>query len=98
MTRDQPSTNASPSSRPNATNTKSMPALDPVTFSVIWGGLLSTAASWALVRFVFDAPFSVPAGPLAALCGGVAAMAVVVGLLQERGVLRRPALEVLRTE
>jgi N-methylhydantoinase B len=44
MTRDQPSTNASPSSRPNATNTKSMPALDPVTFSVIWGGLLSTAA------------------------------------------------------
>jgi len=35
---------------------------------------------------------------LLALCAGVAALAVTVGLLQERGILARPALEILRAE
>ena len=41
--RDEPSTNARRRRAPTH-STKPMPAIDPVTFSVIWGGLISTAA------------------------------------------------------
>jgi putative ABC transport system permease protein len=60
--------------------------------------LLSAAAAWALVRFGFDAAFALPVPALLALAGGVVALTVVVGLLGSVEVLRRPPLEVLRTE
>ena len=60
--------------------------------------LLSAAAAWALVRFGFDAGFALPVPALLALAGGVVALTVVVGLLGSAEVLRRPPLEVLRTE
>ncbi len=60
--------------------------------------LLSAAAAWALVRFGFDAGFALPVPTLLALAGGVVALTVVVGLLGSAEVLRRPPLEVLRTE
>lgn len=59
---------------------------------------LSVAAGWALARFLFDSPFSVPAAPLAVLVGVVALGAVAVGLLNSLDAVRRPPLEVLRSE
>jgi putative ABC transport system permease protein len=59
---------------------------------------LSTAAAWALVRYLFEAPFVLPAPPLLAMAAGVVALAVAVGLLSSAEALRRPPLEVLRWE
>jgi putative ABC transport system permease protein len=60
--------------------------------------VLSTAAAWALARWVFEDTFAVPAGPLAGLTLGVVALTVVVGLVNSREVIRRTPLEILRQE
>ena len=60
--------------------------------------LLSAAAAWALVRFAFDSRFALPLPSLLALAAGVVALTIVVGLLGSIEVLRRPPLEVLRSE
>ncbi|HXK10748.1 MAG TPA: FtsX-like permease family protein [Vicinamibacteria bacterium] len=60
--------------------------------------LLSTAAGWALVRFVFDQPFAVPGPGLFGLLVSVLALTLAVGLAGSTEVWRRPPLEVLRAE
>jgi len=60
--------------------------------------LLSLAASWALVRFVFEGRFELPGAGLAALVLAVVALTVAVGLAGSTEVWRRPPLEVLRAE
>jgi putative ABC transport system permease protein len=60
--------------------------------------LLSTLAGFALVRFVFDGRFSVPAPAMLALVLGVMVLTVVVGLAGSTEAWRRPPLEVLRAE
>jgi putative ABC transport system permease protein len=60
--------------------------------------LLSTAAGWALVRFVFGGSFSLPGPELLALLLGVLGLTLVVGLAGSTEVWRRPPLEVLRAE
>jgi putative ABC transport system permease protein len=59
---------------------------------------LAALASWAVVRYFFEAPFILPAPPLLALGLGVVALAVAVGLVSSADVFRRPPLEVLRWE
>jgi putative ABC transport system permease protein len=60
--------------------------------------LLATAAGWALVRFVFEGSFALPAAELAALVASVVALTIVVGLGGSTEVWRRPPLEVLRAD
>jgi putative ABC transport system permease protein len=60
--------------------------------------LLSTAAGWALVRFVFDQPFALPGPQLLGLLLTVLALTLAVGLAGSTEVWRRPPLEVLRGE
>ncbi len=60
--------------------------------------LLASAASWALVRFVFDGAFALPALELLALSLAVLLLTVAVGLAGSTEVWRRPPLEVLRAE
>ena len=60
--------------------------------------LLSTAAGWALVLFVFDGTFALPGLGLLALLALVLVLTVVVGLAGSTEVWRRPPLEVLRAE
>jgi putative ABC transport system permease protein len=60
--------------------------------------LLSTAAGWALVRFVFGGSFSLPGPELLALLLSVLGLTLVVGLAGSTEVWRRPPLEVLRGE
>jgi putative ABC transport system permease protein len=59
---------------------------------------LSTAAGWALVRFLFDGSFALPGPDLLALLALVLALTVLVGLAGSTEVWRRPPLEVLRAE
>jgi putative ABC transport system permease protein len=60
--------------------------------------VLSSAAAWALAKWVFEGRFSPQPIPLAALVLGVVALTVVVGLANSREVIRRTPLEVLRGE
>jgi putative ABC transport system permease protein len=68
------------------------------TLAALVALLLATASGWALTRFVFDGRFTLPVGPFAVLGLSVVALTVAVGLVNSREVLRRPPLEVLRSE
>lgn len=67
-------------------------------FGALTGAALAMAANVALARFVFAAPPAFPAGLLAGAVAGVAALAVLTGLLSGRGLTRQPPLAVLRQE
>ena len=60
------------------------------------GLLLASIAGWALTTFFFELQFVLPVLPLMGLWISVAGLAVVVGLVNSRDLLRRPPLAVLR--
>lgn len=60
------------------------------------GAGLAAGAGWALMRFFFEIPFRLPAGELAGLTLGAAALTATVGLLNSRPALDRAPLAVLR--
>src|SRR6185369_157383 len=62
------------------------------------GIALAVAAQWSLITFVFKAEFAVPWAHLGVAVVANLILAVGVGLLASRNVLRRPPLEVLRAE
>ena len=57
---------------------------------------LSVGGGWAMMRFVFDVTFRLPAAPLLAVLAVTAALVAVVGIAASREVFRRTAVEVLR--
>jgi putative ABC transport system permease protein len=59
---------------------------------------LSLAAGWGLVRFVFQASFTIPAGALLLLALAMVILTVIVGIGGSLEVLRKPPLEALRAE
>jgi putative ABC transport system permease protein len=59
---------------------------------------LSLLGGWALLHFLFEAPFAVPAAPLFAFSAGVVALTATIGLWSARDVFARPPLEALRAE
>ena len=67
-------------------------------FSAISGLLLSLISSWALAKFVFHTPLAVPFFPLVLTIIAVIFLTILLGLLNSRGVVNRPPLEVLRAE
>jgi putative ABC transport system permease protein len=62
------------------------------------GGVLAVAASWALARFVFEAPLTWAPGALGIVVVAVPALTAGVGLLGSRNLYARPPMEVLRAE
>jgi putative ABC transport system permease protein len=68
------------------------------TLAAVVALLLATASGWALTRFVFDGRFTLPVVPFALLGVSVVTLTVAVGVANSRDVLRRPPLEVLRSE
>ncbi len=62
------------------------------------GVLLATASSWALARFLFEAPYQLAILPSAVAVGVVCAVTMLMGFFGARGLLSRPPLEVLRSE
>ncbi|MBC7921194.1 MAG: FtsX-like permease family protein, partial [Ferruginibacter sp.] len=62
------------------------------------GLVLSLGCSWALARFSFESSFVPAPGPALLIFATIASLTVIIGLLNSRGILSRPPLEVLRTE
>lgn len=60
--------------------------------------MLAAAAGWAIARFVFEGPFTVPLVSMGTLTLLVVTLTVMVGLANSRDVVRRTPLEVLREE
>lgn len=62
------------------------------------GILIAVAGSWLLAKFLFKLPFSVDILPAGALFAGISLLTLLIGLLNSRGVLNKPTLEILRNE
>jgi putative ABC transport system permease protein len=60
--------------------------------------VLAAVAGWAVARFVFQSPFTLPLLQMGALTLTVVTLTVLVGLANSRDVVRRTPLEVLREE
>jgi putative ABC transport system permease protein len=60
------------------------------------GALLAVGSAWALAEFVFKVNFRVGILPLLVAVGTVPLLTLATGTFTNRGVLRRPPLEVLR--
>ena len=62
------------------------------------GLALSLAGGWALSRFVFEVDYAPDAAPFAVAFLIAGGLTVIIGMLNSRGILDRPPLEVLRAE
>jgi putative ABC transport system permease protein len=62
------------------------------------GILLSMAASAALAKYSFNAPFNPQWVPVLILFGSITLLTVIIGLINSWSVLNKPPLEVLRKE
>lgn len=65
-------------------------------FAAATGILISLGASWALAIYTFKTSFNPQFGPLFLLFFLISALTVIIGLINSRGILNRPPLEVLR--
>ena len=59
---------------------------------------LSLAGTWALAKYTFKTEFYVEPIPLFIVFGAICLLTVVIGLINIRGVLNKPPLEILRRE
>ncbi len=62
------------------------------------GAVVSLIGSWGLLTGLFQSSFEIPFRMTIALCGGVLAIVVAIGLWSSRGITRLSPLEVLRKE
>ncbi|GAB2703250.1 ABC transporter permease [Mucilaginibacter koreensis] len=67
------------------------------TLSALTGIVIGLAGSILLAKYSFDLPFVVNYTPALWLLLGVAALTVAIGLLNSRGALNKPPLEILRS-
>ncbi|RKR84807.1 putative ABC transport system permease protein [Mucilaginibacter gracilis] len=68
------------------------------TLAAATGLLLALAGSWALAKFTFDAAFTPHILPVLGIFSLVSLLTVAIGLLNSRGVLSKPPLEILRRD
>ena len=59
---------------------------------------LATAGGWAIMKWVFELPFTVPWGAFAGLAAALVAMPVLTGFWSTADLFRRTPMEVLRAE
>ncbi len=62
------------------------------------GILISLAGSWALAKYTFNAPFSPQLFSVLGIFALISLLTVIIGLLNSRGILNKPPLEVLRRD
>jgi putative ABC transport system permease protein len=62
------------------------------------GVLLALLASWALAYFSFETVFVPQLWPIVGLFAGITGLTMFIGLINARGILDRPPLEILRGE
>jgi putative ABC transport system permease protein len=66
--------------------------------SALTGIVIAIGGSWLLAKYSFEIPFQVNYAPAGILFGLTVALTIGIGLLNSRGVLNRPPLEVLRSD
>jgi len=64
--------------------------------SALTGIIIAVLGTWLLAKFSFEVPFTISLLPVIVLFFIISLLTVVIGLLNSRGVLNRPPLEVLR--
>jgi putative ABC transport system permease protein len=67
-------------------------------FAALTGLLLSSGATYALAYFAFDSVFAPTILPFLVVLLSVIALTILIGMINSRGILDRPPLEVLRAE
>ncbi len=67
-------------------------------FAALTGLLLAAAASWALAVFVFKTSFAPALLPMLIILTVIMGLTMLIGMLNSRGIIDRPPLEVLRAE
>jgi len=65
--------------------------------SALTGIVIAIASSWLLAKYTFDMPYKLNFWPVAAIFGIITVLTVIIGLLNSRGILNKPPLEVLRS-
>jgi putative ABC transport system permease protein len=66
--------------------------------SALTGTLIAFAGSWMLAKFRFEIPFNADILPAAGIFFAITALTVTIGLLNSRGILNKPPLEILRRD
>ncbi|MGH7624387.1 MAG: hypothetical protein ACREOJ_03610, partial [Gemmatimonadaceae bacterium] len=62
------------------------------------GVVLSVVAAWALMRFVFDSPFTPSPLPIVALAVGATMLTLIIGLWSSRDVFAETPMSALREQ
>ncbi len=65
--------------------------------SALTGIVIAVSGTWLLAKFSFEIPFAINLLPAIALFFIISLLTVIIGLLNSRGVLNKPPLEILRT-
>ncbi len=64
--------------------------------SALTGIVIALSGSWLLAKYSFEIPFGISLVPAIALFFVISVLTVIIGLLNSRGVLNKPPLEILR--
>ncbi|WP_374951092.1 ABC transporter permease [Mucilaginibacter sp.] len=67
------------------------------TLSALTGIVIAIGSSWLLAKYQFDMPYHVNLIPVAGIFLAITLLTVIIGLLNSRGILNKPPLEVLRS-
>ncbi|MDB4923702.1 FtsX-like permease family protein [Mucilaginibacter sp.] len=65
--------------------------------SALTGIVIAISGSWLLAKYSFEIPFTINLIPAVILFFIISLLTVIIGLLNSRGVLNRPPLEILRS-
>ena len=65
--------------------------------SALTGIVIAIAASWLLAKYRFEIAYHINWTPVVAIFGIITLLTVIIGLLNSRGILNKPPLEVLRS-
>ncbi|MET3982056.1 putative ABC transport system permease protein [Mucilaginibacter sp. UYP27] len=65
--------------------------------SALTGIVIAIGGSWLLAKYTFDMPYTVNLLPVVAIFFIITLLTVIIGLLNSRGILNKPPLEILRS-
>jgi putative ABC transport system permease protein len=65
--------------------------------SALTGIVIAIGSSWLLAKYTFDMPYAVDFLPVIVIFFIITSLTVIIGLLNSRGVLNKPPLEILRS-
>lgn len=68
------------------------------SLSALTGTLIAYVGSFLLAKYSFDIPFSADLLPASGIFAAIALLTIAIGLLNSRGILNKPPLEILRRD